>query len=61
MQTNVMEAMDKAQGLHVPRLTVKQRQEKLFEELGLSGLESWPPNLADYAQSLLAQYHDVFS
>ena len=61
MQTNVMEALDGAQGLHAPRLTRKQRQEKLFEELDLSELESWPPKLADSTQSLLAEYHDVFS
>ena len=45
----------------LPKLTMKQRQEKLFEELDLSGLESWPPELAASAQSLLAKYHDVFS
>ena len=44
-----------------PRLTIKQRQEKLFEELDLSGLESWPLELVYSAQSLLAKYHDVFS
>ena len=61
MQTSVMEAFDEVQGLQVPKLTVKQRQEKLFNELKLSGLESWPPKLADSAWSLLAEYHDVFS
>ena len=45
----------------MPKLTMKQRQEKLFKELDLSGLESWPPKLADSAWSLLAEYHDVFS
>ena len=45
----------------MPKLTVKQRQEKLFEELDLSGLESWPPRLVDSTQSLLAEYHDIFS
>ena len=60
MQTNVMETLKEAQGLQVPRLTMKQRWEKLFEKLDLSGLESWPPELADSAQSLLAEYHDVF-
>ena len=40
---------------------MKRRQEKLFEELDLSGLESWPPKLADSAQSLLPEYHNVFS
>ena len=47
--------------LHMLKLPMKQRQEKLFKELDLSGLESWPPELADSAQSLLAEYHDVFS
>ena len=56
-----MEALDEAHGLQVPRLTMKQRQEKLFEELDLSGLESWPPDLADSAQYLLAEYHNVSS
>ena len=45
----------------MPKLTVKQSQEKLFEELDLSGSESWPPKLAASTQSLLAKYHDVFS
>ena len=61
MQIDVMGALDEAQGLQMLKLTMKQRQEKLFEELYLSGLESWPPELADPAQSLLAEYHDVFS
>ena len=39
---------------------MKQMQEKLFEELDLSGLESWPPKLVASAQSVLAEYHDVF-
>ena len=57
----MIEALDEAQGLQMPKLTMKQRQEKLFEELDLSGLESWPPKLADSTWSLLAEYHDVFS
>ena len=40
MWTVVMEALDEVQGLQMPKLTMKQRQEKLFEELDLSGLES---------------------
>ena len=61
MQTGMMEASGKAQGLQMPKLSMKQRQEKLFEELDLSGLESWAPELVDSTQSLLAEYHDVFT
>ena len=31
MWTGMMEVLDKAQGLQIPKLTMKQRQEKLFE------------------------------
>ena len=46
---------------HTPKMTVRQRHGKLFDELDLSGLDSWPPELADAAHWLLAEYHDVFS
>ena len=46
---------------HTPRLTVRQRQGKLFDELDFSGLDSWTPDLADAAHWLLAEYHDMFS
>ena len=47
--------------LHTPKLTVKQRGGKLFDELDLSGLNSLAPKLADAACWLLAEYHDAFS
>ena len=47
-------------GCQTPKLTMKQWQEKLFE-LDLGGLESWPPELAEATQSLLAEYHNIFS
>ena len=47
--------------LHTPKLTVRQRHGKLFDELDLSDLDSWAPKLADAACWLLAEYHDVFS
>ena len=47
--------------LQTPKLTVRQRHSKLFNELDLSGLDSWAPELADAACWLLAKYHDVFS
>ena len=47
--------------LHIPKLMVRQRHGKLFNELDLSGLNSWAPELADAAHWLLAEYHDIFS
>ena len=47
--------------LPAPKLTIRQRHGKLFNELDLSGLDSWTPKLADKAHQLLAEYHDVFS
>ena len=47
--------------LQTPKLMVRQRHGKLFDELDLSGLDSWAPELADAACQLLAEYHDVFS
>ena len=46
---------------HTPKLTVRQRHGKLFNELDLSGLDSWLLELADAACHLLVEYHDVFS
>ena len=53
--------MGEDSGHQMPKLTVQQRQEKLFEELDLSGLESRPPELVASTQSLLAEYNDIFS
>ena len=61
METRLQEEEDRPQNPHTPKLTVRQRQGKLFEELDLSGLDLWPPELADAAQWLLAKYHNVFS
>ena len=47
--------------LQTPKLMIRQRQSKLFDELDLSGLDLWAPKLADEAHQLLAKYHDVFS
>ena len=61
VQSSLTEVSEEDHGHQVPKLTVKQWQEKLFEELDLGGLESWPPEVAASAQSLLAKYHDIFS
>ena len=60
-QTGLTDMPEEDHGHQTPKLTVKQRQEKLFEELDLSGLESWPPKLAASAWSLLAKYHNIFT
>ena len=46
--------MDEPQYPHTPKLMVRQRQGKLFKELDLSGLELWPPELANSAQWLFS-------
>ena len=55
------EGIGKPADSHTPRLTMTQRHGKLFDELDLSSLDSWTPELADAAHWLLAKYHDVFS
>ena len=57
----VQEKAGKSHNSHTPVLTVRQRHGKLFDELDLSGLDSWTPELADDTCKLLAEYHDVFS
>ena len=61
MWPGTIEALVEAQGIQTQKLTTKQRQEKLFKKLELSGLGSCPPWLADFAWSLLAEYYDIFS
>ena len=61
VQLGSMEASEKGHGHQMPKLTMKQWQEKLFEEFDLSGLESWPSELAEATRSPLAKYHNIFS
>ena len=61
MEAKLQEEGDKPQDPHTPKLTVRQRHGKLFDELDLSGLDSWPLGLADATCQHLAEYHDVFS
>ena len=58
---SLQEEDDMCSDLHTPKLTIRQRCGKLFDELDLSGLELWAPELADEAHWLLTEYHDVFS
>ena len=57
----LLKGADESHDSHTPRLTVRQRHGKLFDELDLSGLDSWTPELVDSAPQLLAKYHDMFS
>ena len=59
-EAQLQEESDKPQDLLTPKLTVRQRHGKLFDELDLSGLHSWPLELADATCWLLAKYHDMF-
>ena len=60
-EVKLLEGADESYDPHTPRLTVRQRHGKLFDELDLSDLDSWGPELADAACWLLAKYHNVFS
>ena len=60
-EVQLLEGTDEPQNSHNSRLTIRQRHGKLFNELDLSGLDSWAPELADAACQLLAKNHDVFS
>ena len=60
-EEQLLEGADEPQDPHTPRLTIRQRHGKLFDELYLSGLDSWAPELVDAAHWLLAKYHNVFS
>ena len=57
----LLEQADESHDSHTPRLTVRQRHGKLFNELDLSSLDSWIPKLVDAMCQLLAKYHDVCS
>ena len=52
---------NKPQDPHTPKLNVRQRHGKLFNELDLSGLDCWPLEQVDATHKLLAEYHNVFS
>ena len=56
-----IDMLDEAQGIQTLRLTAEQRQEKLFEKLDLSSLESWSPEPVDSTHSLQAEYYNIFS
>ena len=60
LETRVQEGKDGPQNPHLPNLTARQRQGKLFEELDLSWLNFWSSEVAEAACQLFAEYHNVF-
>ena len=61
MWPGMIDMLDEVQGIQTPRMTMGQRQEKLFEKLDLGSLGCSLPELADSAYSLLTKYHNIFS
>ena len=59
-EEQLLEGADESHDPHTPRLTIRQKHSKLFDELDLNGLDSWAPELADTACQLLAKCHDMF-
>ena len=57
----LQEGINESPNFPTPRLTVRQRHGKLYDELDLSGLDSWTPEVADAACQLLGEYHNIFS
>ena len=55
MEAQVQEGENEPQDPYAPKLTVRQWHGKLFDELDLSGLDSWTPEMADAAHWLLAE------
>ena len=56
-----LERLDKMQGIQRSRMSVQQREEALFQQLGLSGLEVWSSQNQTATHTLPAEYHDIFS
>ena len=47
MEAQLQEGGKEPQDPHTPKLTVRQRHGKLFDELDMSGLDPWHPELVD--------------
>ena len=60
-EVQLLKGADEPQNSHTPQTAVRQRHGKLFNELDLSGLDSWAPELADAAHWFLVKYHNVFT
>ena len=56
-----LEGLDEEQGITRKLLTRAERQAKVLKELNLEALDEWPEELAQHAQDLIQEYHDVFS
>ena len=61
MWPGMTDTLDDAQGIQTQKLTIEQRQEKLFKKVDLSSLGSWLQELAESTHLLLVEYHYIFS
>ena len=57
----LQEGTNESPDFHTPKLTMRQWHGKLFDEMDLSSLDSWTPELVDADHWLLAKYHNIFS
>ena len=60
LRPGTLEALDEEQGITRKPLTRAERQAKVLKELNLEALDEWLEELAQCAQDLIQEYHDVF-
>ena len=58
---NTQERLDEMQGIQWTKMMVEQRKKLLFQQMDLSGLGKWLDRNQVAAQTLLAEYHNIFS
>ena len=56
-----LEMLDEVQGIQWTEMSVEWRREVLFQQLELSGLEGWSEGYQVGTDTLLAEYHNIFS
>ena len=63
IQPGMVEQLDVAKGVQTgkSKMTKGPHRKALFEQLDLSGLDSWMPKNSVAAHLLLAEYHDILS
>ena len=61
LTARTLERLDKIQGSQQMRMLSEWRKETLFKQLDLFGLDRWPEGNQAVAQTMLVEYHDIFS